>query len=101
CHYFDQLLGLDRLGNVHLETGFFGSRSVLGARIGGQRGRRQGVRAGRRADSANQLVPVTAGHADIRDQHVRSKVAEGGQRSFDRGGGRNLRLAVAKDTSQQ
>src|SRR5207245_8096868 len=29
CHYFDQLLGLDRLGNVHLETGFFGSRSVL------------------------------------------------------------------------
>src|SRR5262245_16858188 len=66
----DQLARLEGLGEMDLISLSDGLARVLGARVGGERdgGHRAPLIRGERADLAQEVVAVAAGHPDVADQ---------------------------------
>src|SRR5207249_1710750 len=81
-HYRDQLVAVDRLGDVHLKAGRQRLPPVLEARVGRQRDRcdRAAVPCLLRADPADERVAVLAGHTDVGQEDVRPPGLELGER---------------------
>src|SRR5437867_9205268 len=81
-HHRDQLVAVDRLGDVHLKAGRQRLSPVLEARVGRQRDRcdRAAVPCLLRADPADERVAVLAGHADVGQEDVRPPGLELGER---------------------
>src|SRR5205823_8451562 len=72
-HHRDQVVAVDRLGDVHLKAGRQRLPPVLGPRVGGQRdaGDRAAMLRLLRADPANERVAILPGHADVGQEDVR------------------------------
>jgi hypothetical protein len=71
-HHPDELARLDRLCDVHMESGREGATSLVVARMRGDGRRRDSCHppAGCRANAADQRVSILARHGDIGEQDV-------------------------------
>src|SRR2546422_6070139 len=81
-HPRDQVVAVDRLGDVHLKAGRQRLPPVLGTRVSGQRdgGDRAAMPRLLRADPADERVAVLPGQADVGEEDVRPPGIELGER---------------------